>query len=566
MRRRRRLALLVGGLLIVVAPAGAQDEALMRGLDLEQQGKLVQAAAAYREAITPQSAVPAVLGLERCLMALGLGDSLLPVLDSLIAARPRDAVFRNAKLRTLISLDRLATARGAFDAWTRELPRDPAPFREYSRLLLQNGRIPEADSVLQRAQRGTGGGRDFAIEVAQLRAAMGLWAPSAQSWRVAYGLAPYVEQAAVYALAPTPLTSRELVRRALAAPPVEVGARRILAALEATWGSPRAGWVVLQDLPPDSASASAWLDFAQRAESSESWLVARDALVAALDWRPSVDLTVRAATAALSGGDATGALALLGRVPVTRDSAATAKRVVPLQVRALTTMGRATEAERLMAAYAPWMSAEARADLSHAIAWGWIRAGDVGRARNALVVAGTDADSSVASGWIALYEGDLRLARAVLRRANDPAADAVTALALLSRTRVDSAPTVGAAFLALARGDSLRAATTFERAATEVADAAPLLLMAASQLHAARRSDERAIALWQRIVDGYAQAPEAAEADLEWARALRRRGDAAAAIPRLEHLILTYPESALVPQARRELDLARSAVPGTPEE
>jgi hypothetical protein len=31
----------------------------------------------------------------------------------------------------------------------------------------------------------------------------------------------------------------------------------------------------------------------------------------------------------------------------------------------------------------------------------------------------------------------------------------------------------------------------------------------------------------------------------------------------LEHLILTYPESALVPQARRLLDQTRGAVPRT---
>ena len=35
------------------------------------------------------------------------------------------------------------------------------------------------------------------------------------------------------------------------------------------------------------------------------------------------------------------------------------------------------------------------------------------------------------------------------------------------------------------------------------------------------------------------------------------------AVSQLEHLILTYPESALVPQARRRLDQARGAVPKT---
>ena len=42
-----------------------------------------------------------------------------------------------------------------------------------------------------------------------------------------------------------------------------------------------------------------------------------------------------------------------------------------------------------------------------------------------------------------------------------------------------------------------------------------------------------------------------------------REGRKDGAISPLEHLILTYPESALVPQARRALDQARGAVPQT---
>jgi hypothetical protein len=38
-------------------------------------------------------------------------------------------------------------------------------------------------------------------------------------------------------------------------------------------------------------------------------------------------------------------------------------------------------------------------------------------------------------------------------------------------------------------------------------------------------------------------------------------GEAAGAIARLEHLILSAPQSALLPQARRELELARGSVP-----
>jgi hypothetical protein len=46
------------------------------------------------------------------------------------------------------------------------------------------------------------------------------------------------------------------------------------------------------------------------------------------------------------------------------------------------------------------------------------------------------------------------------------------------------------------------------------------------------------------------------------ARAATPRRDRGA-VERLEHMILTYPRSALVPQARRELDLAKQSVPST---
>ena len=51
------------------------------------------------------------------------------------------------------------------------------------------------------------------------------------------------------------------------------------------------------------------------------------------------------------------------------------------------------------------------------------------------------------------------------------------------------------------------------------------------------------------------------DTELEWARALRRRGDVRGAIARLEHLILGSPQSALLPQARRELEQARRSIP-----
>jgi TolA-binding protein len=53
----------------------------------------------------------------------------------------------------------------------------------------------------------------------------------------------------------------------------------------------------------------------------------------------------------------------------------------------------------------------------------------------------------------------------------------------------------------------------------------------------------------------------AAASLLHLARAAAARGRAAAAVRSLERLILDYPESALAPEARRELDRVRGLVP-----
>jgi tetratricopeptide (TPR) repeat protein len=195
------------------------------------------------------------------------------------------------------------------------------------------------------------------------------------------------------------------------------------------------------------------------------------------------------------------------------------------------------------------------------VASGWVRAGDLTRARTALGGATAEADSSDAAGLIALYEGRLDRARPLLRSVREPTPDMAQALGIVSRVRADQAPQVGAAFLALARHDTATARQRFLEAAERHPEAASALLLAAARLHVAQRDTSRAIALWARIVGQLGDTPEAAEAELEWARALRRSGDTAGAIAHLEHLILSAPQSALLPQARRELELARGTVP-----
>ncbi|HVX39658.1 MAG TPA: hypothetical protein VHB25_08795 [Gemmatimonadaceae bacterium] len=543
------------------APA-ADTMAFYKALDLEAAGKYRDAAPLFRTAVHTSAAVNALLGLERVYAELGWSDSLVALVDTLVTQNPREETYRTVQLRTFQSLGREADLRRAFERWTHDVPNSPSPYRDYARLLLQRNQTAAADSVLARAKQSLGTTRDLSLELAQTRAAQGQWVKSAQAWRVALASADYLEQAAAYALAPTPSPVRDSIRDTFLAPPIEVGARRALADLESTWGSPADGWDALKDLPPDSAAAAAWSDFAQRAESEERWSIAREALESALRWRKTPELSVRAATAALNAGDPIAAVRLAP--PLQGDSATVAHQYLALHVRALAALARPSEAERLLAAYDRFLNPAEHNSLTRTVAWGWVRTGDMARARVALAGTGAEGDSSDAAGWLALYDGNLKTARALLRGGSESTPELAAALGLIARLKADTAPEIGHAFLALARGDSAGAAAQFTAAAEHTPQVRSVLLLMAARLQAATGHGPQAIALWQRIVQADSASPEAPQAELAWARALRASGNSVEARKHLEHMILSYPDSALLPQARRELELVRGSVPPSP--
>jgi len=555
------VALRVASAGVLHAQAPADTMMFYKALDLEAAGKYREAAPLFRAALRTSAVVNALLGLERVYAELGWSDSLVAPLDTLITANPREETYRTVQLRTLQSLGKDADLRRAFERWIHDTPNNAAPYREYARLLLQKNQAVAADSILIRARQVLGTTKDLQLELAQARAAQGQWVESAQAWRQALLTADYLEQAAAYALAPTPSSARQQVREIFLAPPIEVPSRRALADLETGWGSPADGWNALKDLPPDSTSADAWSEFAKRAEAEERWTIAREALELAVRWKRTPELALRAANAALNAGDASAALRLAPLTDAHGDSSLVARAYLPLHARALAALGRPAEAERLVDAYDRFLAPGARNSLTRTIAWGWVRTGNMTRARAALAATGVDGDSSDAAGWLALYEGNLKSARGLLRGGTESSPELALALGLIARLKADSAPAIGHAFLALARGDSAGAIAQFLQAADQTPTVRSLLLFTAAQVEAARKNDAAAIALWKRIVDSEGATPEAPQAELEWARLLRRNGDNPGATEHLEHMILTYPHSALVPQARRELELAKSTIP-----
>jgi tetratricopeptide (TPR) repeat protein len=553
---------------VAFALAGASDvraqtesPEVLRAIELENAGKFREAIPLYREAMRTHPTPVVVLGLERSYHELGMSDSLLAPLDSVLTKFPREPLYHVVHLRTYQLLRRPDDLRAAFERWVRDDPRSPAPYSEYARVLIQLGRPASADSIIQRAKTSLGSTRDLQYETAQLRAAMGEWEPSATAWRGALANDPQLASAATYALTPTPAATRPAIRRILLMDPPERGARRALADLEIAWGEPQAAWDALRGLPPDTATVSVWEDFGDRAMSEERYGLARDAFGAAVRAQRTPARALKAAAASLRACSPADVFTLVPSSDWPSDPARAGSEYMPLHIEALAALGRGAEAEALATKYDRYLTPGQHARMARLLANAWVRSGDLARAHEALRAAGADADSSDAAGLIALYEGRLADARALLRGSREQNGDMALVLGIVSRVRGDTAPQLGAAFMALARGDSAGATQRFVAAAERHPEAASAILLAAARVHAARNDTKNAVAVWQRIVEQYATAPEAAEAELEWARVLRRSGDTAGAIAHLEHLILNAPQSALLPQARRELDLVRGTVP-----
>src|SRR5438552_3424041 len=167
-----------------------------------------------------------------------------------------------------------------------------------------------------------------------------------------------------------------------------------------------------------------------------------------------------------------------------------------------------------------------------------------------------------------LDAGDFAAARPVLERLAADSTAPADAQALANTA-------LGDALLTLARGDSIGAVQALRLTAGQLTaegqrgGAAELLLLAgriAARPGAGPEEQRTAATLFAEVVrigggGGEGTGAAAPAAELEWARLLLRQLQALDAVRHLEHLILSYPESAVVPEARRELERAKGAVP-----
>jgi TolA-binding protein len=207
--------------------------------------------------------------------------------------------------------------------------------------------------------------------------------------------------------------------------------------------------------------------------------------------------------------------------------------------------------------------------LRRGVAARWAQGGEVAKAE-AMLEPDSSIDAIALRGRFRLYAGDIKGTSDLWKVAGpyagsrEAATDRAAILALLQPIGKDSVPELGAAFRQLDGGDSAGAARAFARAAETVPAEAgrPEVQLYAARVYAALNRTAEAETLMHAAVVKDSPATAAA-ALLELGRLqlkTERREDAKLT---LEQMILDYPTSPLVPQARRLLDQARNAVPQT---
>lgn len=540
----------------------------------ERNGNWVEASALYATILKTQPAsLGALIGMEHVLPRLDRRVEIFQLLRQAIAADSMSTGLLAIVVRNFAASGQADSAGYYVARWTRLAPRDADPYREWSDAALMARDMAQAKLALD-VGRDNLGPTALGIERAQLLQRMGDLAGAAQEWIAVVRETPAYRDAAVSLLAQVTPGNRSLVRDVL----VREGSRdakQLLGVLLAKWGDAAAGaGMIRAALPTDPIASSALLrelyDVLRNRDDQEARLASAATLEAIAGYETgasAVHTLLDAARAFADAGDQRNARRLLAAVsenPAAPGGMMTTASATLLGV--LIAEGKGVEAERVLAELGSSLGLDEHDRLARRIAMIWVRTGDFSRAER--TIAG---DSSTAGldmrGRIRLFVGDLAGASDLLKQAgpfDDDRAQALERIGLLTLIQAvgeDSVPALGKALLALASGDSARAVTELVAlAATFKGAAAAETRLLTGRVALARRDTVTALDLL-RQADVKELPATAAAARLEVAQiriAERRESDARNL---LEQLILDFPESALVPEARHLRDMLRGAVP-----
>jgi hypothetical protein len=564
--------------LLLPASLWSQQPQLTTALDLERRGDYAGAAQAYRAVLATKPAdVSAMLGLERTLLPLSRSAEMLPAVAAAIKAAPRSSTLYGIALRAWAAADQPDSVRSLAERWARMAPTEETPYREWGAAELGRQNRDGARAAYLRGRARLGRPDAMAAELAQLALAEGDYPVALREWLLAVRRLPGYRGTAVSTLSQAPERARpELLR--LMAVDSDLPSRRLEAELRALWGDPLGGYRALAAVLPDDrtqavAALRSLLEQVRTLRTSEGKQAQGQILEALASRAPDAQsprLRLEAAQAYSAAGDRAAARRMLTGLADDRLApASVSSDAGTTLVGVLIGEGKPDEAQKRLLELRPTLPADEYDALRRRVALAWVRSGDLARA-DSTMASDSSVDGLALSGRIRLYRGDIAGALERFKAAGPYAGDRVDAtrrtafLALLQPIQADTLPELGQAMLRLEQGDTAEAIAGLERVATELAPqhgGAELNLLAGRLLAATGRTAdaERVLrAATSREAPGTAPAAELVLAELLLSS--KRPGEA---VELLEHLILTYPQSALVPQARRRLDEARGAVPKT---
>lgn len=526
----------------------------------------------------PQS-LPAILSLERVLKIQARLEDLIPHVALLLKADPESSMGHQLLVKAYAALGQADEVRKAAETWIKTTPRLETPYREIARIWESRGDYARAIQYLEMGRSRIGRADALAVELGDVYAAMEEYARAVREWDRAIGPQARGFLLVQRRLAALPDGGAEMLPRlvdALLRPPTSVGRRRAAAQLAIDGGmavrAEEIGRATLTALPVQERPAFL-VEMARRADGAQLPRVAYWAYSELVEQRLATDqmLAVRARMAelALAMGDTLRAAetyrTLEGAYAV---GSPERRQAAALRIQLIAREGKAEEAERELQTFrreypdAPDLDA-----IAAAIANTLIDQGDEKRAE--AVLTGIDgARVSLARSRLALRRGDIQRAKAALLTAapglrGAEATEAIKLATVLGRISREGGELMGRALSRASSGAQPEAVGMLLTGARNLPGSEPAAILEMAASIAERNNLEPEAEKARRtIVKDFATAPEAPAALLALARSLSQRSESLTeAREYLERLILDHPRSALVPQARQEMDRLQGRIP-----
>ena len=546
----------------------------------ESAGDLGGAEAMLRSILEKNpTSLSAVLSLDRVLRMQGRVEQGIPFIQKLLAADPESPIGHQMLVRAYSTLDRLDDMRRAAEAWIKATPKIETPYREIARVWHDRGDYARAVQVLELGRGRIGRDDALALELGDEYTALRDHARAAREYDRAIGKDGHGFMLVQRRISSMRDGGAEILPRlidALVKSPTTIARRKAAAQLALDAGlSDRA-----QAIAVEAAGAlkgrereSFIVEMARKADGAQLPRVAYWAYGQMLQTSTSPEqqlaLRGRLAELALAMGDTTRAAETYREIEAAYEAGSPQRRqAVALRIQLTAREGKVEDALRDLNTFqAEFPDASELDAIASTIATVLLDRGDLDRAAR-VVQRVTGPRSSLARGRIALRRGDVARARLELMQSapalqGAEATETIKLATLLGRVSPQGGELLARATATASAGNTAEAFGLLFSGAGELPGNEPAaILQYAAELAERHDMESEAERARRVIVTDYAQAPEAPAALLALGRALGARNETIdEARSFLEKLVLDHPRSALLPQARQELDRLQGRIP-----